>query len=119
ASVQARAFELGTTPVLEPPRIAHALPAPPPGLDEIAARGQSWRIETERGAVHVWIPADYDPATAATVVFVHGYWTDCDAAWADYRLPEQFALSGVNAMFIVPEAPQNKRTKVEWPSLDA
>ncbi len=119
ASAEARAPQLATDPLLEPARLARALPAPGPGLDEIAARGQSWRLETERGVVRVWIPADYDPATAATIVFVHGYWTDTDGAWTDYRLPEQFALSGVNAMFVVPEAPANKHTKVEWPSLDA
>ena len=119
ASAEARVHELGATPVFEPARISRKLPAFAQGLDEIARRGKSWRIETEHGAVRVWIPEDYDAATAATVVFVHGYWTDCDAAWTDYRLPEQFALSGINAMFVVPEAPANKKSKVAWPSLDA
>src|SRR5262245_10916638 len=43
-------------------------------LDQRVGAGRHWRIHTSRGAIHVWIPADYDPATAATVVFVHGYW---------------------------------------------
>ena len=63
ATASARAPELGAKPVLEPARLARALPAPDPGLDEIARRGQSWRIETERGVVRVWVPAAYDPAT--------------------------------------------------------
>jgi hypothetical protein len=112
--------------VLEPPAptepdLALPLPQlPPPAdvrLDEIVRAGQSWRFETARGPIHVWIPASYDPATAATVVFVHGYHVDVDTAWRDYRLPQQFALSGINAMFIAPEAPDGKYAQVAWPSL--
>src|SRR5688572_11026651 len=86
-------------------------------LDELVANGTHWRIETDRGPVHVWIPAGYDAATAATVVFVHGYWVTVDEAWADYRLPQQFALSGINAMFIAAQAPMGKRDSLVWPSL--
>ena len=119
ARVEARAPELGAQVVLEPTHLARALPGPRPGLPEIASHGHSWRLDTERGAVHVWIPESYDPATAATIVFVHGYRTDSDTVWSQYRLPEQFALSGINAMFVVPEAPSGKRAKLAWPSLDA
>jgi hypothetical protein len=92
-------------------------PARPQTLAEVVAAGRQWRFETERGPVHVWIPADYDARTAATVVFVHGYHTDIDTAWVDYRLPEQFALSGLNAMFIAGGAPAGKRESIVWPSL--
>lgn len=88
-------------------------------LDDHVRAGRHWRLDTDRGAVHVWVPADYDAATAATVVFVHGYWIDVDEAWASYRLAQQFALSGINAMFIAPEAPAAKRVRLAWPSLDA
>jgi hypothetical protein len=99
------------------------LPPPPTpqeaALDELVDAGRHWRIETGHGPVHVWIPAAYDPATAATVVFVHGYWVSVDEAWTDYRLPQQFALSGINAMFIAPGAPTSKHDPLAWPSLNA
>jgi len=106
------------------PDLVIPMPPPPPTpaekrLNELVQAGREWRIETLRGPVHVWIPASYDAKTAATVVFVHGYWVDVDQAWTDYRLPQQFALSGINAMFIVPEAPYSKRTPLAWPSLRA
>lgn len=96
------------------------VPAPrTPGdvLDERVQAGQHWRLETAHGAVHVWVPAHYDAATAATVVFVHGYWIDVDEAWASYRLAQQFALAGINALFIAPEAPAAKWEPIAWPSL--
>lgn len=88
-------------------------------LDDLVAAGKHWRIETLRGPVHVWTPASYNAKTAATVVFVHGYHVDVDHAWTDYRLPHQFALSGINAMFIAPEAPMGKSSALAWPSLRA
>src|SRR5262245_32604710 len=70
--------------------------APPRDLlEERALAGRHWRLDTPRGAIHVWAPADYDAATAATVAFVHGYWIDVDEAWESYRLAQQFALSGI------------------------
>jgi hypothetical protein len=99
------------------------LPPPPTphevALDDAVAAGRHWRLDTERGPVHVWTPANYDAATAATVVFVHGYFVSVDEAWADYRLPHQFALSGINAMFIAAQAPMAKRDSLVWPSLSA
>ncbi len=88
-------------------------------IPKLVGDGQHWRIETTRGAIHVWIPHTYDPKTAITVVYVHGYFTDVDGAWHDHRLPEQFALSGINAMFIAPDAPTDKYKPVAWPSLHA
>jgi len=113
-----------TEPAIDPSALELPAPEPVPAaankrLDELVAAGRSWRIETTRGPIHVWIPASYDAATAATVVFVHGYFIDIDHAWDDYHLPQQFALSGINAMFIAPEAPLNKRDTIAWPSLRA
>jgi hypothetical protein len=79
--------------------------------------GTHWRLATSRGAVHVWIPPDYDRDTALTVVFVHGYGTDVDGAWSEYHLPEQFARSGLNAMFIACSAPAGHDRPVMWPSV--
>jgi hypothetical protein len=98
-----------------PPRIA----ADDEVLEDMAKAGRHWRIETEHGPVHVWIPENYDPATAATIVFVHGYHIDVDQAWHDYRLEQQFALSGDNAMFIAPLSPREKWSPITWPSLNA
>jgi hypothetical protein len=110
------------TDKLDPPPALSLTPPPTPHelvLDDRVAAGRHWRIETEHGPVHAWIPAHYDPATAATVVFVHGYWVTVDEAWHDYRLPQQFALSGINALFIAAVAPTNKQDPVAWLSLKA
>lgn len=107
-------------PPAEPPRAPElGAPAQPPGdaLDQRVGAGRHWRLDTARGAVHVWVPADYDAETAAAVVFVHGYWVGVDEAWDMYRLAQQFALSGINAMFIAPEAPATKWEPIAWPSL--
>jgi hypothetical protein len=80
-------------------------------------QGTSKRIDGPAGAIRVWRPAGYRPETAATVVYVHGYYTDVDTAWRDYQLPEQFAASAVNAVFITPEAPNGKRQQVQYRDL--
>jgi len=86
-------------------------------LEQAVAAGRSWRLDTPAGPVHVWAPAGYHADGAATVVYVHGYYTDIDKAWVNHRLAQQFALSGLNALFIAPEAPSGTRQRVFWPSL--
>ncbi len=83
------------------------------------AEGTHWRLATDRGPVHVWIPDNYDRDTAVTVVFVHGYNTYVDEAWNDYHLEDQFAHSGLNAMFIACAAPASLNRPVYWSSLSA
>ncbi|HEX4492149.1 MAG TPA: hypothetical protein VH914_13155 [Acidimicrobiia bacterium] len=85
--------------------------------EDTVAGGRHWRIKTAEGAVHVWIPPGYDRETAGTVVYVHGYWVDADAAWRDYDLAKQFKASHQNAMFIVPDAPASNDDAVNWPAL--
>jgi hypothetical protein len=85
--------------------------------EDVVAGGTHWRIMTEHGAVHVWIPEGYDRATAGTVVYVHGYWTDVDGAWKKHALPQQFRKSGQNAIFIVPDAPSSNDEEVKWDTL--
>ncbi|HTJ41735.1 MAG TPA: hypothetical protein VL463_06545 [Kofleriaceae bacterium] len=97
--------------------VALAGPARSHPLDAAVAAGHHWRFATANGPVHVWVPAGYHPATAITLVYVHGLYTSADEAWVDYELPEQFALSGVNAMFVVCEAPGKFGDRVSWPSL--
>jgi hypothetical protein len=79
--------------------------------------GKHFRIRTGRGAVHVWVPPDYNRETAGTVIYVHGYYTDADGAWRDHELARQFKASRQNAMFIVPDAPAGNEDDVQWPAL--
>ena len=122
AAPQVTACEL-TSDVALAVEASPAPPAPevlePSPLDVRVAAGQHWRLETPRGVVHVWLPPEYDAATAQTVIFVHGYKTDLETMWTGAQLPQQFAHSGVNAMFIAPEAPAAKLAPMVWPSLDA
>ena len=76
--------------------------------------GRHWRIDTRRGPVHVWQPDNYVEHNAGVVLYVHGYYTDVDKAWTEQRLPEQFARSGRNALFIAPTAPSRGRQRVRW-----
>lgn len=85
-------------------------------LLDLARRGHHWRIDTDNGPVHVWAPQGYDADTAQTLIYIHGYWQDADTVWFEHRLPEQFALSDANALFVVPEAPRGKWDRVMWPN---
>jgi len=121
----------GTTPTTPAPRARMSTPPSrtvrPRGKDNGEGRldktedtvqgGRHWRIKTAQGAVHVWVPSGYDRATAGTVIYVHGYWTDADGAWKEHELPRQFRQSRQNAMFIVPDAPANMDESVHWPAL--
>lgn len=85
--------------------------------EDTVAGGTHWRIKTKAGAVHVWVPPNYERATAGTVVYVHGYWKDADAAWREHNLARQFRASRQNALFIVPDAPTANEDSVKWPAL--
>jgi hypothetical protein len=79
--------------------------------------GHHTRLMTARGPVHLWRPAGYDPRTAGTIVYVHGYYTDVDSAWLGHDLEGQFSRSGRNALYICPEAPSAFTDPVSWESL--
>jgi hypothetical protein len=87
-----------------------------PATDQVSG-GAHWRLLTAKGPIHVWQPRGYDEATAGTVLYVHGYFTNVDGAWVQHALAEQFASSKVNALFIVPEAPSGSGEEVFWPVL--
>jgi hypothetical protein len=87
-----------------------------PATDQMSG-GVHWRLSTDKGPVHVWQPRGYDPATAGTVIYLHGYYTNVDGAWVQHALAEQFAASKRNALFIVPEAPSGSGEEVAWPVL--
>ncbi|MBP8806594.1 MAG: hypothetical protein KBG48_01390 [Kofleriaceae bacterium] len=92
-------------------------PAPAP-LDDAVAAGRSFALTSSAGPIRVWVPAGYHPDGAAVVLYVHGYYTDVERAWIEHRLPEQFALASVNAVFIAAAAPAGARPPVTWPHLD-
>lgn len=98
-------------------------PLPPPATDAKAtiaravSAGRHVRIDGPRGPIHVWIPASYRADTGATVIYVHGYFDDADTAWTGHQLPQQFALSALNALFVVPEAPVAQKTPINYPDL--
>lgn len=79
--------------------------------------GKHWRIESERGVVHVYAPPGYDARRAGLVVYVHGCRTDVDRAWRDHHLREQFLASRQNALFVVPQAPASLDAPLRWESL--
>jgi hypothetical protein len=78
------------------------------------AGGLHWRLSGRRGAVHVWQPAGYRPSRAGVVFYQHGYSSSADRAWALHRLAQQFAASGRQALFIVPDGPRAPRRRVRW-----
>jgi hypothetical protein len=81
------------------------------------AAGRHVRIEGPRGPIHVWIPTSYHADTGATILYVHGYFDDADTAWSGHQLPEQFAMSALNAIFIVPEAPIAQKVPINYPDI--
>jgi hypothetical protein len=92
-------------------------PADAHPLTEASRAGRHWRIDGPHGAIHVWIPPSYRAETGATILYIHGYYDDADTAFVGHHLPEQFAMSALNAMFIVVEAPMMTKVPVNYPNL--
>lgn len=115
--VLATMFAATSAPAEARPRKRPDPEGPLEKTEDKVAGGKHWRIETTAGAVHVWVPPGYNRATAGTVVYVHGYYTDADGAWRDHGLAKQFKASGQNAIFIVPDAPRGNSEQVRWPAL--
>jgi hypothetical protein len=96
------------------------LPASDDAASPIAkalAAARHVRIDGPRGPIHVWIPASYRADTGTTILYVHGYFDDADTAWTGHQLAQQFALSALNAVFIVPEAPVVQKVPINYPDL--
>lgn len=102
---------LAGDPVAAPPATGPAL------IGAAVTAGKHVRIDGPRGPIHAWVPAGYRADTAATIVYVHGYFDTADTAWSAHQLPQQFALSALNALFIVPEAPVAQKTPINYPDL--
>jgi hypothetical protein len=79
---------------------------------------QEWRLESRGRVVRVFRPAGFQARSAAVVLYVHGFYTDADRAWRAHRLPEQFASSARNALFVAPTARTGPGQPVPWPKLE-
>ena len=95
---------------------APAEPAVHPVTAAVAA-GKHVRIEGPHGVIQVWVPAGYHADTGATIVYLHGYYDDADSSYIGHHLPEQFAMSALNAIFVVPETPSAQKTPINYPDL--
>lgn len=89
-----------------------ALRAQTPAGDETHTR-----LTTAHGVVHTWTPRGYDAQRAGVVLYVHGYHNDADGVFASVRA--QFRQSGLQALFVVADAPGSKRDALRWTSLAA
>jgi len=82
--------------------------------------GTHLRFGTERqGPVHVYRPRHYQPKTATTVVYLHGFYTQVDAAMGEHQLARQFRDSGLNALFVVPATRSWATDGLPWEDLEA
>jgi hypothetical protein len=89
-------------------------------VQEKLADGTHVRFGTaKQGPVHVWWPRTYHPATADTVVYLHGFYTDVDQAFLDHQLAEQFRDSGRNALFIAVQTRSWVTDGLGWDDLEA
>jgi hypothetical protein len=89
-------------------------------VEQVLDDGRHVRFGTkDRGPVHTWRPRAFQRETAATVVYLHGFYTDVDGAVRDHRLTAQFRDSGRNALFIVPETRSWRTDREPWPDLEA
>lgn len=89
-------------------------------VDQLNEDGRHVRFGTkDKGAVHVWKPRAFKAATAVTVIYLHGFYTDVDRAILEHQLLTQFRDSGRNALFIVPEARSGRTDPVFWSDLKA
>ena len=88
-------------------------------VEQLLDDGKHVRFGTkENGPVHVWRPRSYRSDTAATIIYLHGFFTSVDQAIREHQLTAQFRDSGRNALFIVPEARSWRTDPVFWPDLE-
>jgi hypothetical protein len=73
-------------------------------------------IEDGSSSAYVLVPEGLS-ANDPIVIYVHGYGVTTSRALEEYRLAEQFAESGIRALYIVPEAPSGNGEGVAWPDL--
>ena len=110
----------GATPQPSPAALLVARTSARERVEQLLEDGRHVRFGTgSQGPVHVWWPRSYRAASAVTVVYLHGYFTDVDRAFLEHNLPRQFRDSGKNALFVVPEAPASGKDEPFHPDLGA
>ena len=87
--------------------------------EQLLDDGKHVRFGTkDKGPVHVWRPRSYSPATATTIIYLHGFYTDVDHAMTEHQLAAQFRDSNVNALFVVPEARSWRTDAIVWETFE-
>lgn len=88
-------------------------------VDQLWEDGRHVRFGTaDRGPVHVWRPRRSHADSAETVVYVHGFYVDVDAAVLEHRLITQLRDSGRNALFVACETRSGPGDPIFWPELE-
>ena len=82
----------------------------------LGSTGTHTRWQTANGPIHTWHPGVSVPTTV--VLYVHGYNDNADSAFVNHHLADQFASSGFDALFVVPEAPSGPGQRVLWSDLE-
>lgn len=91
----------------------------PEYLEQLLDDGRHVRFGTQgNGPVHVWRPRGYRADRAATVVYLHGFYTSVDQAMSEHQLTGQFRDSGRNALFVIPETRSGAGDAIVWPDLE-
>ncbi|HQR44556.1 MAG TPA: hypothetical protein PLB02_01225 [Thermoanaerobaculia bacterium] len=66
------------------------------------------RLHYNDSTVAIFVPKGFRAGEATDLVFwFHGWRNNVDDAFLGFRLAEQFAASGVNAVFVLPEGPKD------------
>jgi hypothetical protein len=79
---------------------------------------RAYRFTAPEGVVRGYRPRHFRAEDAGLVIYVHGLYTDVDRAWTEHHLPEQFAASGRNALFVVPAARGEAASPLPWVNLE-
>lgn len=88
-------------------------------VEQLLDDGKHVRFGTkEDGPIHVWRPRTYRSDTAATIIYLHGFFISVDQAIREHRLITQFRDSGRNALFIVPETRSWRTDRMLWEDLE-
>lgn len=112
------ALQLAQVEPLSPAMAAVRVTTESESVEQLNEDGTHWRFGTkDQGAVHVWRPRAYKPASAVTIVYLHGFFTDVDRAVLEHQLFTQFRDSGRNALFVVPEARSGPKDPLFWPQV--
>jgi hypothetical protein len=120
ASLAAFVFASATLAWARPEPVARSVAKRATAPSRVKRNAESVRrLETPRGIVYVYWPRNYNKKDAGIVIYVHGYATTIDRAWAEHDLQAQFRASRRNALFLAPASPTENADEVKYPSYKA